>query len=316
MRVGLTRIKISIVYRLRVVLMKVLAFLQRQEAEATLRSQMSSSRPARYRAFDTSFSIVITTFQARQERYCTPLVSHLRNFGCDAPIVVVVNGEPNGALDPGRRMGFVRSLASNSDIHFVMFRDIVGLARLWNAGVQAAASDVCVVLNDDLLAVSADCVDDLARLASTARKVGVAIGNGSWSHFGIARSTMMRVGWFDERYLGFGEEDGDYSWRFRLAMGHYPANIPMAGLVNVKDAERSAYATGIGKYSLANRVWTSLKYSASRPQALDVEPPPFCAVDTPDFYPGETFRENYGRLLDEESEEVIRRSLINGAEPE
>lgn len=298
------RLQISVTYRLRVVLMRVVAALQRMEVGSA--DDEATVLPGS----DVSVAVVITTFQARQEQFCLPLVTQLRNSGCVYPIFVVVNGEPGGTLDAGKRASFVNSINSLGNIHFVMFHQMVGLSRLWNAGIQASDAEVYVVLNDDLLAVSQDCVKDLANLASAATTDGIAIGNGSWSHFAVSRHTLRTVGWFDERYLGFGEEDGDYSWRFREIYGRYPKDVPLIGLVNVKDEQRSDYVTGIGKYSLVNAVMSQLKYRApAGTSALDMEPPPQRNLSTPDFYPGEDFRHRFNYLLDLTDEREIARTL-------
>tara|TARA_Y100001973_G_C5032478_1_gene248746 strand:- start:131 stop:640 length:510 start_codon:yes stop_codon:yes gene_type:complete len=43
--------------------------------------------------------------------------------------------------------------------------------------------------------------------------------NRSWSHTLLNRKEIDQVGWFDERFLGGGEEDGDFEWRWANLYG-------------------------------------------------------------------------------------------------
>lgn len=254
--------------------------------------------------------IVITTFEARQFAYCLPLVEAIRAADAASPVVVVINGNPGSRVNLAERARFVAELSKFHGVFPVSLREMTGLARMWNLGIQVAACDTCVVLNDDLIAEPRLLLPDLRRLVGQAAQSGVAIGNGSWSHFAITRQCIESVGWFDERLLGFGEEDGDYSWRYRRLRGAYPPSVRLDGLANVVSPIRQDLARGSGKYSLANPVFISLKYRFLPGQVgIELEPPPEAKLPDMADYPGELFRWGLAGLLEVEDRETVRMHL-------
>jgi predicted glycosyltransferase involved in capsule biosynthesis len=124
--------------------------------------------------------------------------------------------------------------------------------------------------------------------------------NSSFSHFIVNKKVIDLIGYFDERLLGFGEEDGDITYRL-LKNGINVNNIMVDGLVNiVSNVRHDSVVPGIGKYSKFNRDFIyNQKY---RP---DINSPLKGLFDTPmkqklddlSLYPYERFFiENKGQL--------------------
>ena len=88
--------------------------------------------------------------------------------------------------------------------------------------------------------------------------------NSSFSHFIVSKDLMDRVGYFDERLLGFGEEDGDITYRL-LKIGININNIRTSDVVNIVSNIRHEHIkAGVGKYSSFNRTFVySEKYAPS-----------------------------------------------------
>ena len=64
---------------------------------------------------------------------------------------------------------------------------------------------------------------------------------------------MEEIGFFDERLMGFGEEDGDISYRL-LKVGKDIGNHTVNGVINIISNVRHEHVkSGIGKYSKFNR---------------------------------------------------------------
>jgi hypothetical protein len=63
--------------------------------------------------------------------------------------------------------------------------------------------------------------------------------NESFSHFLVSKNTIGEVGWFDERFLGIGHEDGDYARRCALAGYEYDVNIDCNGILNLQIPEEN-----------------------------------------------------------------------------
>ena len=92
----------------------------------------------------------------------------------------------------------------------------LGVAASWNLAIRTAP-DVpwwCIANADTEVGPG-----DLARLAAEMDKGGARwVGmNGDWRVFGITRSVIERVGWFDENYHPIYCEDADYERRCTLA---------------------------------------------------------------------------------------------------
>ena len=136
-----------------------------------------------------------------------------------------------------------------------MFPRFQSLAKLWNRGALTASHDRALILNDDLELKSENGVCFFDHLeAAMLTHAGTFKINGSFSHFIADKRELIEVGFFDERLLGLGEEDGDFYWRFYKK---YKKEIPSAdmGLIdNVQsDLADDGYTKGIRTASKFNR---------------------------------------------------------------
>ena len=62
----------------------------------------------------------------------------------------------------------------------------------------------------------------------------------------INRTELIEVGFFDERLLGLGEEDGDFCWRYHERYDYEIRSITIPGIANVQsDLADPGYAKGI-----------------------------------------------------------------------
>lgn len=111
------------------------------------------------------------------------------------------------------------------------------------------------------------------------------------------REEIDELGYFDERLLGIGEEDGDMTWRYLHAFGRPIANFKLRGFENYSEDTVRTYSplnirTHSGtKYSLFNRRFTfGTKY---RPDPEGVqgmfEMPVMVKDPGPNQYPNERF---------------------------
>jgi predicted glycosyltransferase involved in capsule biosynthesis len=148
-----------------------------------------------------------------------------------------------------------------------MFTNFQSLAKLWNRGVLTASNDLCLVLNDDLT-IAKDLneksfFDQLdLHIQNVVPKTTPVIFkiNGSFSHFLISKSVLHQVGYFDERLLGIGEEDGDFSWRFHELFHQEIPSIDIPGILQpqaengilIQESDEG-FKKGIRHYSEFNR---------------------------------------------------------------
>ena len=111
---------------------------------------------------------------------------------------------------------------------------------------------------------------------------------------------MENVGYFDERLLGFGEEDGDITYRL-LKMGIHVGNIAVNGLINiVSDVRHDHVVAGIGKYSNFNREFVyNYKYKPDNTSQIKgmFDSPMAEALNNETQYPYEKFFRSNKQLL-------------------
>ncbi len=202
-------------------------------------------------------SIGITTFEARFDRYFVPLVNRIREC-TNNEIIVAVNGENNRAFSEEYRRNILKCVAEYENVYPIFFPTFRGLSKLWNSIAIHATNDHVLMLNDDIMIDSSDFISDISKLID--RNEGrTFLINGSWSHFLLSRDELDALGYFDERLLGIGEEDGDMAWRY---IKQYGAPIPSFKIKRfqnfAEESVRSFKPTNIQthsgtKYSLFNR---------------------------------------------------------------
>lgn len=198
-------------------------------------------------------SIGVVTYAARFEPYFKPLVRQLHAAFPDYDIIVFINGHYDAPMQIAYLREVTSFLRGYPEIRYVTHEQHQPLARGWNWLAMMAESDRVLILNDDVT-VRPLFRYELERLRSM--PVFFMINN-SWSHFCITKALIRRVGWFDERFVGVGDEDGDYMCR--LAHEGVPiANVPMRGIGNIIAAQDNAgwrNLSGLvnGKYAQVNR---------------------------------------------------------------
>jgi glycosyltransferase involved in cell wall biosynthesis len=242
-------------------------------------------------------TVVITTFEHRFEKYFKPLLASLATQyrdGCE--IVVVVNAENGVGLNDDYRRNIMTLCANYSNVYLFTFPEFRGLSKLWNTGIVNSSGEYVVILNDDI-AVPGNFVPILLQNVD-AWNTSVLL-NSSFSHFVVKRTEIDELGYFDERLLGIGEEDGDFRWRYITKYGRDLLTVNIPGIANYIDGLYDYKPTNIRthsgmKYSLFNRVFvTEYKYEKTdEPNAVQgmFDTPMKCKLPVDNQYPYEKFR--------------------------
>lgn len=206
---------------------------------------------------EEAISIGITTFAARIDRYFIPLLDRIREYAKNE-VVVAVNGEHDQPFDEGYRKHVLSFIAGHENVYPVVFPRFRGLSKLWNTIIVHATHDHVLMLNDDVMIENPRFLKEVcSRLRENGGRMFLI--NRSWSHFVVTRSEIEELGYFDERLLGIGEEDGDMMWRYINRYGKEIPSFKMKGFVNYAEETVRAYKplnirTHSGtKYSLFNR---------------------------------------------------------------
>lgn len=204
-----------------------------------------------------NITIGITTFEARFDRYFVPLLKRIREY-TDNEIVVAVNGENNRAFGEEYRSNLLKFIADYDKVYPIFFPRFRGLSKLWNSIAIHATHDHILMLNDDIMIDSKNFMNDVCDLIRRNEGKTFLI-NRSWSHFLINRDELDTLGYFDERLLGIGEEDGDMTWRYIKQYGEAIPSFKIKGFQNYAEETVRSYKpvnvqTHSGtKYSLFNR---------------------------------------------------------------
>jgi hypothetical protein len=207
-----------------------------------------------------SCSIGIVTYLARFETYFKPLIRKLYFLFPDYDINVFINGH----YDTVKQIQYLRDvtcfLRKYPSICYVTNWEHQSLARGWNWLVLMARCERVIILNDDI-SFSGEFRHQLERRRCLPE---IFTFNGSFSHFVISKEIIRKVGWFDERFLGVGDEDSDYICR--LARKGIPlGDVCIHGLHNYvaspDDPSWAQLSSAIhGKYSQINRDFLMKKW--------------------------------------------------------
>jgi len=206
-----------------------------------------------------SYSIGVVTYVNRYHTYFKPNILNLIKYFPDKQIVCIINGHPNKL----KHLAYLKEATqwlSSLNIQYVTFDDHQSLARCWNWILLMSSAQNNLFLNDDVL-VKQDFRHDFENHLQKNHDF-FAINN-SFSHFLLSKNVVKKVGWFDERFLGIGQEDGDYLIR----MAEQKVNLislSCRDIINYvapgDDPSFQKVSANIGKYSSVNREFMEKKW--------------------------------------------------------
>ncbi|MEI6610867.1 MAG: hypothetical protein WCO53_14155 [Deltaproteobacteria bacterium] len=203
-------------------------------------------------------SIGITTFENRFDRYFVPLLSKLKDYVPENEIIVAINGEHQQEFNETYRHLLLEFISRHTKVYPIMFPHFRGLSKLWNSILIHATHDYVLLINDDIMINDPSFMNNICSAIDKNRGRSFLI-NKSWSHFLVNRAEIDELGYFDERLLGIGEEDGDMTWRYLSHFGREISSFKIKGFVNYAEDTVNTYKpTNIkchsgSKYSLFNR---------------------------------------------------------------
>lgn len=212
------------------------------------------------------YSVVITTFDKRFEAFLVPLISEIKAQRPNLEIIVTINGPGRGLFDEGYRSNILAFCAQYAFVYPTVFPNFQSLAKMWNRGALTASNERTLILNDDLQVGrdQAGCFFDYLEKALLFQ-AGTFKINGSFSHFVADRRELIDVGFFDERLLGLGEEDGDFFWRYHQKFHREIPSVELGLINNIQsNLADDGYTKGIRTASKFNRDFIqNIKYKNS-----------------------------------------------------
>jgi hypothetical protein len=179
-----------------------------------------------------------------------------------------------------------------------------GLAKLWNTMAIHSKNELLLLLNDDLEFNTPILFEKLKQINETDVNQLYTI-NGSFSHFFVTKKVLERLKYFDERFLGFGHEDGDFIYRHIENLKVPITSLYIDGIINITSQviDDNIEREGTSKYSNFNHQFLVGKFGPKYKPTLNPEvictfrPHMTRALEDKDQYPYETFyRENKNKL--------------------
>jgi hypothetical protein len=239
------------------------------------------------------YSIGIVTYVDRYNIFFKPLIKNLISIFPDTEFIIAINGYYDQEKQEKYLEDIINYLKKFKNVKIVSFKEPQSLSKLWNLLIINSSNEKVLILNDDI-EISQTFRKHLDN--SNILRSDISIINKSWSHFIISKKIVDKIGWFDERFPGVGNEDQDYECRLVFS-NLVLDNFYLKGLKNIvfqtKDFSYGKYTEVVeNKYVKANKVFFDTKWELS-----DSERPGFKFVrlvekfvslkpgmETPDFY--------------------------------
>ena len=159
-----------------------------------------------------NITICVTTFKRRLPLFKN-LIECIKKIYPNVQILVGINGEYNETVDEAYRKEILNFIASKNNVIPIMFTEFRSLSKIWNTLVIFSSTNYNLILNDDLSFNNPNILEKINDYINNNKNEIFTINN-SWSHFVISKSELDNLGYFDERLLTIGEEDGDMVWRY------------------------------------------------------------------------------------------------------
>jgi hypothetical protein len=207
-----------------------------------------------------TYSIAITTFVHRFDKYFKPLMNAICAYRPNVDKVVFINGQHKKDFDQDYRREVLRFCSLCPRTYPITSPIVRGCSFMWNTCFNFTNTDYILNINDDVM-VGNGFFDDYESMLMETRKNGDESFriNWSFSHFSVYRQDLFDVGYFDERLLGFGEEDGDWLWRWEVSKNRplkcYTTNkiLNFIDMSSTNSENMIKHNEGGGKYSAFNR---------------------------------------------------------------
>lgn len=199
------------------------------------------------------YSIGIVTYVGRYKKYFIEGIKNLSKIFNDKEIICIINGH----YDKNLQIEYLRSITSYlkqfPNVKYITNENNQSLSKCWNWTILMKNTPGILILNDDIKITPLFRHEFEKKIINN--KIFFTINN-SWSHFYITNDIIKKVGWFDERFIGVGSEDGDYM--IRMAELNIPiTNVACKGILNYVDKQKNAGWANVSeiaykKYTSAN----------------------------------------------------------------
>lgn len=192
-----------------------------------------------------TLSIGITTFRNRLNDV-TKQIKQIRNIDKNIEIILAVTNNYGEKMDETYRKSILQLCIDYDKIYPLMFPKYTGLAKMWNNIVIHSTTSHVLLMNDDLNITNSMLFNNLRIEIQTYDAVEI---NNTFGNFIVSKTSLDEVGYFDERLLAYGFEDGDFRERFLKTYNKTIFKINQQGIVNnIKNRFKDSYMDKIDCY--------------------------------------------------------------------
>jgi len=171
-----------------------------------------------------TLSIGITTFRNRLNDV-KKQISDIRTYDKNIDILLAINTNFGEKMPESYRKDILGFCSQQNNIYPLMFPKFTGLGKMWNNLIVHCATTHIFLMNDDISFANPMALFEIKSQIQTKEIFEVNWGFGT---FVISKKLAHEVGYFDERLIAYGEEDGDFMRRY----GKTIEKIPMSGIAN------------------------------------------------------------------------------------
>lgn len=161
-----------------------------------------------------NYSVGITTYFRRFEDWFKPLLREIKRQRPSVEIIVSVNGEFDKDFYEDYRKNMLVFLSEFDNTFPVFYPRFRSMCKMWNTNIIMSTEDNTLLLEDDI-ELEDGFFDDYERILNNQ----MMLINGAYSAISVNKRDMIKVGWFDERFLGLGHEDGEFTSRYTSKIG-------------------------------------------------------------------------------------------------
>lgn len=262
------------------------------------------------------YTITIQTYEKRYDKYFLPLIASICNQRPNIDKVVFVNAQYKTGMNENFRIKILELMSRLPKVFPIFTTCFRGCSYMWNNSIITSNTQVCLNLSDDIT-IHEGFFDDYEEKLLSVEGETFKI-NDSFAHFSINKTDLDDIGYFDERLLGLGQEDGDWQWRFEVKRNRTIKNIYMPNVIHYieKEAASENMKKCGGKYSPYNtdfmynykydhphdprNINRKLPIDPNKPSAVSMFDKPTQMKDGAvnlDYYPNEkNYRENIHKL--------------------
>lgn len=173
-------------------------------------------------------SVGLVTFKERRELIKELLPKIRQIVPEENDILLVVNGNFEENMPDDYRIEMLDLVKSLKNVYPIFCTDYMGLSKLWNTIVLFSKTEYNLILTDDLVIENSNMFSEVMHYIQTTNEEFFTINNG-FSHFVLTKTILHKLGYFDERLLAHGEEDGDIVHRY---IKMYDRNMPTLHIKN------------------------------------------------------------------------------------